>query len=668
MTLLAGLHDREGAPHVPAGGWCVDTVALSERPAAPDYTALGPELNWIARLNWGYGTTGTIPPRGGYVEFARRCAEFVRSSRGCRRWIIGNEPNLPREWPDNQAIHPQDYATCYAVCRAAIQQVPGHERDEVLVAGPGPWNAEYQYAGNADGDWVLYFEHVLSHLGDQLDGFAIHSYTHGYDIHRVGSLVTMDAPFDHRLYEFAAYTDYLDVIPSQHARLPVYLTEANGNGPWQAVGLIPAMLEAVQRWNQYGKPKIRAVVFFRYPEFGDGYGMADKPEVMAEFAAAAPRFAAPESTATAPHVVRLPKLELAPAPLVKPVWDMRLSERGVFVAGLGGDGPLWQVVLGRWLDEAESEGRHHIYVDVLDEAGRRVVGVPLLVNWPGGSARIITEAKPGEPYAANFPMTPSRNEFSIRVDDGTRSDLVAGIGMGAQTPTGYNAGIHTSTVIHFRKTTMQEPAPTPAAPPVVETPTPTPPAGGRTLIDPFMLEALLRVESSGQGMTLDGQPVIRLEAHLLLSPTFGNPAVFEPYFKFNRDNTLEAWYRPNPRQQWQLYHGAQLTEWAAMHVALRLDAPTAISCASWGLGQVMGFHWRRLGYGSAQAFAAAMGRGEGAQLIAVINYILTTPGLVEAINRRDLPVICRLYNGVGFEHIYIPRLERILTELTGGAS
>ena len=98
-TLLSGLHDREGAGHVPPGGWIVDTRALSESPQPTDYAALAPGVNWIGRLNWGYYPAGTIPHPDQHGEMAQRAALYVAESRGCTRWIIGNESNHSQERP-----------------------------------------------------------------------------------------------------------------------------------------------------------------------------------------------------------------------------------------------------------------------------------------------------------------------------------------------------------------------------------------------------------------------------------------------------------------------------------------------------------------------------------------------------------------------------------------
>ena len=103
-------------------------------------------------------------------------------SRGCHIWIIGNEPNHELERPEGRLILPHEYAQAYRLCRDAIKAVPGHADDQVLVAGPGPWNATTTYPGNEKGDWVRYFVHTMTMLGDDgCDGFALHTYTHRLD-------------------------------------------------------------------------------------------------------------------------------------------------------------------------------------------------------------------------------------------------------------------------------------------------------------------------------------------------------------------------------------------------------------------------------------------------------------------------------------------------------
>jgi hypothetical protein len=131
----------------------------------------------------------------------------------------------------------------------------------------------------------------------------------------------------------------------------------------------------------------------------------------------------------------------------------------------------WRLIRARWYDEQESAGRHHIFVDVLDEDDVRKVGVPVLVTWPEGSTVVTTEAKPGEEYATNFAMFSIAPAYAARPDDGVPADVVDGMGMGTiEDP--YHA-VHTSYGLVWRWTVASEtPQPTPS-PTITATVTPT---------------------------------------------------------------------------------------------------------------------------------------------------------------------------------------------------
>lgn len=472
-NLLGGIHDREGRAVVPAGGWCLDTIALSENPKPTNYRRLKADIHWIVRANWGYGR-GTIPQPDQYEEMARRLAKYVAQSPGCMRWIVGNEPNLSHEWPgpegSPQPIHPIHYAECYLDCRHAIKATPGHEHDEVLIAAPGPWNAELKYAGNERGDWVKYFEDVQEIVGASCDGFAIHAYTHGCDPALVTSEARMDAPFADRHYQFRVYQDFVNAIRPELRHLPLYLTEANGNGPWRAAGLIPAILEEISNWNASGQQGFRCVVFYRYPKY-DQFFMEGKADVIAEFVAAMHRdySASNESAANSQASQNfMPAISTGPAPIAPPApqpvreIDARATARGVNIgtpANLQPGQKYWFVRSIRWYDEKESQGRHHIYVEALDADGKPI-SAPFSVSWPNGSAGGQTNGRSGFD-AGNFPMSKSLNEFSVvMAGGGYPSERVTGIGMGADG----NSGIHTSTSVVFQLATMPQPAQQPSQP------------------------------------------------------------------------------------------------------------------------------------------------------------------------------------------------------------
>ncbi len=154
-------------------------------------------------------------------------------------------------------------------------------------------------------------------------------------------------------------------------------------------------------------------------------------------------------------------------------WDPRLDQRGAVLieATVTPGQGYWRLIRARWYDEAESAGRHHIFVDVLDEDDVREVGVPVLITWPDDSEIVTTEAKPGEEYATNFAMFSLAPAYAAQPDNGAPADRVDGMGMGTiEDPT---HAVHTSYGLVWRWTVAGEtPQPTPS-PTVTATVTPT---------------------------------------------------------------------------------------------------------------------------------------------------------------------------------------------------
>lgn len=113
-------------------------------------------------------------------------------------------------------------------------------------------------------------------------------------------------------------------------------------------------------------------------------------------------------------------------------WDPRLDQRGAVLAEAvvtPGQG-YWRLVRARWYNVQESQGRHHIFMDVQDQDGLRTVGIPMRVSWLEGATNVFSEAKPGEEYAANVAMFALAPAYAARPDDGAPADTVDGIGLG----------------------------------------------------------------------------------------------------------------------------------------------------------------------------------------------------------------------------------------------
>ncbi|MBI3732726.1 MAG: N-acetylmuramoyl-L-alanine amidase [Chloroflexi bacterium] len=302
---IFGLHDTGGESLIhDAGrvGWIVVTVGLSAGDSQGDFSALANSgYGVIVRLNNGYESAGTIPPRAQYDAFAQQCAAFVAQSHGARIWIIGNETNSRDERPGNvggvggEVITPDLYAECFAKCRAAIKGQPGHADDWLIPSPPSPWNTDTQYPSNPSGDWVRYFQDTLNlcvQRGAPPDALALHTYTHGFQAELIAADIKMAAPFNNRNFNFRAYRDFLGVVPPSLRLLPVFITETQPTGPdyWQDsnIGWIQAAYAEINAWNAVaGNQPIQAVCLFRWANAGSpGWVLSTRPALLDDLKAA----------------------------------------------------------------------------------------------------------------------------------------------------------------------------------------------------------------------------------------------------------------------------------------------------------------------------------------------------------------------------------------------
>jgi hypothetical protein len=131
-------------------------------------------------------------------------------------------------------------------------------------------------------------------------------------------------------------------------------------------------------------------------------------------------------------------------------WDPRLDRLGVHVeeAQVAAGQPYWRLIEARWADEQEAGGKHHIYVEVLDESGKRVVGNPVTVWWGDGNFTAGIEDKAYPDYGFNYMMYAAGNAYDVKVE-GLPSDILHGAGMGDIERPRY--GIHTAFYLVFQR-------------------------------------------------------------------------------------------------------------------------------------------------------------------------------------------------------------------------
>lgn len=79
----------------------------------------------------------------------------------------------------------------------------------------------------------------------------------------------------------------------------------------------------------------------------------------------------------------------------------------------------------------------------------------------------------------------------------------------------------------------------------------------------------------------------------------------------------------------------------------KLDSTAAISSCSWGFGQVMGSHWKWLGYKSAEQLEKLVRMDFTGQLDLVVRFIRGS-GIIPHLRRKDWSAVARIYNGPNY--------------------
>ncbi|SDG60945.1 Putative peptidoglycan binding domain-containing protein [Onishia taeanensis] len=155
--------------------------------------------------------------------------------------------------------------------------------------------------------------------------------------------------------------------------------------------------------------------------------------------------------------------------------------------------------------------------------------------------------------------------------------------------------------------------------------------------------AVNEIESRGLGFHVggsrNGAPVILFERHIMRRRLIHHAINPVPYQQRqpNIVNDKPGGYIGGPREHERLA------------AADAIQGSAAIESASWGLFQIMGFHWHRLGYASAEVFAESMAISEGRQLEAFVRFIEADSALHSALRRQDWRDFARRYNGPAFE-------------------
>lgn len=168
-------------------------------------------------------------------------------------------------------------------------------------------------------------------------------------------------------------------------------------------------------------------------------------------------------------------------------------------------------------------------------------------------------------------------------------------------------------------------------------------------VDVASVMAVNEVESLGSGFIQPELPRILFERHVFWRQLLANGLDPLP---------LSRKYPGVLSQKRGGYAGGR-SEYTRLSAAIGIHRQSALESASWGAFQIMGFHWKLLGYESVDSFVAAMSTNEAAQLDCFVRFILADKALHKALQDKKWSTFARIYNGPAYaDNLYDVKLAR----------
>lgn len=175
-------------------------------------------------------------------------------------------------------------------------------------------------------------------------------------------------------------------------------------------------------------------------------------------------------------------------------------------------------------------------------------------------------------------------------------------------------------------------------------------------VDSPSVMAVHEVESLGHGFLDDGRPKILFERHVM----------YQRLKAAGKDADALAAKYPNVVHPLRGGYAGTASEHFRLSTAMSIDPACALESASWGLYQIMGYHWKDLGYESIYDFTEDMALSEHAQLEAFVRFIIFNQPIHEALKAKKWANFAKLYNGPAYrENLYDVKLARAYERHTG---
>lgn len=155
-------------------------------------------------------------------------------------------------------------------------------------------------------------------------------------------------------------------------------------------------------------------------------------------------------------------------------------------------------------------------------------------------------------------------------------------------------------------------------------------------VEPAQLLAVAEVESGGtvSWQTKFGvKPPVRFEGHY-----------FHKRLKGAKLRQAIAAGLASPRAGAVANRSSYDARYELVYAAMKIDANAAMESCSWGLGQVMGAHWKKLGYSSVKALVDEASSGVDGQIALMVKYIQKF-GLADELQTKNDKSFADQYNG-----------------------
>jgi len=160
------------------------------------------------------------------------------------------------------------------------------------------------------------------------------------------------------------------------------------------------------------------------------------------------------------------------------------------------------------------------------------------------------------------------------------------------------------------------------------------------------VKAINEIESNGKGFLLSGKAKILFEGHVFWRELVKRNIDPAPYVNENTKHVLyKKWTK-------KYYVGGE-GEYNRLRIAATLEANAAFyesahAATSWGTFQIMGYHYKSLGYPSITAFVEAMQTHEREHLKAFGKF-LEVNNLIGYLKNHQWEAFSRAYNGPSFK-------------------